>query len=136
MPKRNEFSSEEHVQIQLLHEISQYAIERFVITRTGRKRITTDRDGRNILRESLKNRRNTSSNLAAELLEGFSKTISARTIRRRLEEAGLEVCKARKGVWLSDKNKKARYEWALKATKASPNKIGQISCSQTNQTFI
>uniref|UniRef100_A0A2A4K090 Transposase Tc1-like domain-containing protein n=1 Tax=Heliothis virescens TaxID=7102 RepID=A0A2A4K090_HELVI len=137
MPKRNELSLEKRVQIQLLHEqgksqvdISktvkcsrrsvQYAIQRFSATgshqnrpRTGRKRITTDRQDRQLLRESLRNRKKTSSELAAEFSEQMKKTISARTTRRRLQEAGLKGCKARKKPWLSDSNKKARYEWAL-----------------------
>ena len=78
MPKRNELSLEKRVQIQLSNEqgksqveISktvkcslrsvQYAIERFTTTgslqnraRTERKRITTDRRDRRLLRESLK----------------------------------------------------------------------------------
>lgn len=138
MPKRNELSLEKRVQIQVLHEqgksqveISktvkcsrrsvQYAIERFAATgshrnrpRTGRKRITTGRQDRQLMRESLKNRKKTSSELAAELSVEITKSISARTIRRRLQEAGLRGCKARKKPWLSDDNKKARYEWALK----------------------
>lgn len=98
----------------------QYAIERFAATgshrnrqRTGRKRITTDREDRQLLRESLKNRRKTSLELAAELSAEIDKTISGRTARRRLQEAGLKGCKARKKPWLSDNNKKARYAWAL-----------------------
>lgn len=138
MPKRNELSLDQRVQIQLLHEqgksqveISktvkcsrrsvQYAIERFAATgshrnrhRTGRKRITTDREDRRLLRESLKNRKKTSSDLAAELSMEIKRPISTRTTRRRLQEAGLKGCKARKKPWLSDNNKKARYEWALK----------------------
>lgn len=138
MPKKNELTLEQRVQIQVLHEqgksqvqISktvkcsrravQLAIERFVATgshlsrpKSGRKRITTDREDRKLVRESLKNRKKTSSELAAELSTEVNKTISARTTRRRLQEAGLKGCKARKKPWLSDNNKRARYAWALK----------------------
>lgn len=138
MPKKNELSSEQRVQIQLLHEqgksqveISktvkcsrrsvQYAIERFSATgshsnrhRTGRKRITTDREDRNLVRESLKNRKKTSSDLSAEWSVEIKKTISSRTTRRRLQDAGLKGCKARKKPWLSENNKNARYKWAQK----------------------
>ncbi|XP_046975380.1 uncharacterized protein LOC124541508 [Vanessa cardui] len=81
---------------------------------TGRKRITTDREDRKLVRESLKNRKKASSELAVELSTEVNKTISARTTRRRLQEAGLKGCKARKKPWLSDNNKRARYAWALK----------------------
>lgn len=138
MPKRNELSLENRVQIQLLYkqgksqvEIGktvkcsrrsvQNALQRFSATgshkntpRTVRKRITTDRQDRQLLRESVRNRKKTSSELAAELPEQIKKPISARTTRRRLLEAGLKGCKARKKPWLSDDNKKARYKWASK----------------------
>lgn len=138
MPKKPELSLEKRVEIQLLHEqgksqveISrtvkcsrravQLAIERFAATgthgdrpRTGRKRITSDREDRKLVRESLKNRKKKSSELAAELSAESNKTISARTTRRRLQEAGLKGCKARKKPLLSENNKKARYAWALK----------------------
>ena len=89
------------MQIQLLHEqgksqvqISKtvkcsrrsvhYAIQRFSDTgshqnrpRTGRKRITIGRQDRQLLRESLRNRKKTSSELAAEFSEQMKKTISA-----------------------------------------------------------
>ncbi|KAF9797387.1 hypothetical protein SFRURICE_005863 [Spodoptera frugiperda] len=79
MPKRNELSSEKRVEVQLLHEqgksqveISktvkcsrrslQFVIQRFYairshqnIPKTGRKRITTDRQDHQLPRESLKN---------------------------------------------------------------------------------
>ena len=99
----------------------QYAIERFATTgsdqnraRTWRKRITTDRQDCRQLRESLKNRKRNSSKLSAELSLEINRPVSARTIRRRLHAADLKGCKARKKPWLSDINKKGRYEWALK----------------------
>lgn len=64
-----------------------------------------------LIRESLKNRRNTSRKLAAEV---FAKKISARTARRRLLASGLKGCRARKKPWLSEKNKENRLEWAKK----------------------
>ncbi|GJQ87911.1 hypothetical protein Trydic_g1176 [Trypoxylus dichotomus] len=107
MHKRNEISLEKRVRIQLLRERAiaqveiskclplsvQYAMDRLVITglyvnmpRNGRKRVTAEDDGRKIMRESLNNRRKTSSSFAAELPEGFNKRISARAIRRPLHK--------------------------------------------------
>ena len=101
MPKRNKLSLQKRVQIQFLYkqgksqvEISktvkcscrsvQYAIERFATTgshenraRTGRKRITTDRQDRQLLRESLKNRKKTFLELADELPLGINRLVSA-----------------------------------------------------------
>lgn len=138
MPKRRNLSDEERSRILFLHEQGksqveiaktlkcsrcavQSAIKRFKDTgshvdkkRTGRKRLTSKREDRNLIRESLKNRKKTSFELAAGLSDQIGRTISARTTRRRLGEAGLKGCKARKKPWLSEKNKKARLEWALK----------------------
>lgn len=138
MPKKSELSDVQRIKIQLLHEQKksqveianivkcsrcavQSAIKRFADTgshtnkpRTGRKRVTTERQDRKLIRESLKNRKKTSSELAAALSEEIGYPISARTARRRLGDAGLKGCKARKKPWLSEKNKKTRLEWALR----------------------
>lgn len=138
MPKNSEISLENRVKIQILHEQGksqkeiaklvkcsrcavQSAIKRFAQTgthankqRTGRKRVTTKREDRKLIRESMKDRKKTSSELAAALSEETGKAISARTARRRLGEAGLKGCKARKKPWLSEANKRKRLEWALR----------------------
>jgi len=138
MPKKGELTIEKRMRIQILHEqgksqveISklvkcsrcavQSAIKRFMETgshvnktKTGRKRVTTKRQDRKLVRESVRNRKKTSSELAAALSEEVGQPISARTARRRLAEAGLKGCKARKKPWLSDNNIKNRLEWALR----------------------
>ena len=72
----------------------------------GRKKSTTAREDTSLKRASLADRRKSSSELAAELREGANKNISARTVRRRLLEVGLNGCKARKKPYLSQANKK------------------------------
>lgn len=138
MPKVSELSHEKRIKIQLLYgqgksqvAISklvkcsrcavQSAIKRFKETgshankpRTGRKRVTTARQDRQLIRESVKDRKKTSSQLAAALSEEAGKPISARTARRRLVAAGLKGCKARKKPWLTQNNKKNRLDWALR----------------------
>lgn len=138
MPKTSELSLAERVKIQLLFEEGknqtqiakevkcsrcavQNAIKRYSQTgshvnreKSGRKKITTPREDRFLIRSSLKNRKKTSSELASELSKDRGKKISSRTVRRRLGEVGLKGCKARKKPWLSEKNKKARLEWAKK----------------------
>nr|CAH7716000.1 unnamed protein product [Callosobruchus chinensis] len=135
MLKRKEISLENRVKIQLFHEQGrrsqkviakllkcsrcavQSAIKRFVQTgthankpRSGRKRVTTKREDRNLMRESMKHRKKTSSELAASLSEEAGKLISARTVTRRLREVGLNGRKAREKPWLSETNKRRRLE--------------------------
>ncbi|KAL1506201.1 hypothetical protein ABEB36_005603 [Hypothenemus hampei] len=136
MPKVADLSLEKRVRIQILHEFrkSQVYISKFVkcsrcavqtalkrfretgsqISRpkTGRNRITTARQDRILIRESIKDRKKTSSELAAALSTKTGHPMSARTARRRLVEAGLKGCKAKKKPWLSKKNKQIRLEWA------------------------
>ncbi|XP_013191347.1 uncharacterized protein LOC106135546 [Amyelois transitella] len=128
MPKKSKITIENRVKIELLHEQGrsqkeiaklvkcsrcavQSAIKRFTETgthdnkpRAGRKRVTTDREDRKLVRESLKNRKKTSSALAAALSDEAGKSISSRTDTRRLGEAGLKGCKARKKPRLSETN--------------------------------
>jgi len=80
--------------------------------RLGRKRLTTKREDRKLICESLKNRKKPFFKLIAAFAEKTRKSISARIARRRLVEGGLKDCKARKKPWLSEKNKKTRFEWA------------------------
>lgn len=90
----------------------QKTLKRLTVTRStiprprvGRKRITTAVEDRILTRTSLKNRRMSSSKLAGELSAGDGTQISSRTVRRRLNEAGLMGRKARKKPWLSEVNR-------------------------------
>lgn len=97
----------------------QTTIKRFAETNTlesrprrGSKRKTTPRLDRKLVSISLRNRKKTSSELASELETEDNVKISSSTVRRRLLEAGLHGCKARKKPLLSVKNVKKRLEWA------------------------
>lgn len=138
MPKKSELSAEQRLRIKILHEQGmsqvkiarevkcsrcavQYAINRFKETgthenrpRTGRRKVTTEREDRLLIRQSLQNRKKTALELAAALSEAKGSSVSVYTVRRRLLKAGLKECKARKKPWLSEHNKKNRLEWALK----------------------
>lgn len=138
MPKKAELSAEQRLKIKILHEQGmsqvkiarevkcsrcavQYALNRFKEIgthenrpRTGRRKITTDREDRLLIRQSLQDRKKTALELAAALSEGKSRSVSACTVRRRLIAAGLKGCKARKKPWLSEHNKKNRLQWALR----------------------
>lgn len=79
--------------------------------KTGRKRATTVRDDRRLVRASLQNRRLTSTDLRQVLVDS-GVMITTRTVRNRLREAGLAGCIAAKKPLLSSANKKARLAFA------------------------
>lgn len=144
MPNKKELTIKKRILIEVLNEqgfsqvkISkavkcsrravQYALQRLAATkshdnrqRTGRKRLTSDQEDRILIRASIKNRKKTSSELASDFFVENNRKISPRTCRRRLQQAGLKGCKARKKPWLSEKNKIARYRWALKYRNWTP----------------
>ena len=80
--------------------------------RSRRKRKSTERTDRTLVRLSLANRKLTSKELARELKESSSVELSTPTVRRRLLESGLRGCKARKKTLLIEKQRKRRLEWA------------------------
>lgn len=97
----------------------QYTLERLQKTvslrnrkRAGRKKKTTEREDRLLVKRSLADRRRTSFKLAAELNEGSNCPISSNLGRRRFLAAGLRRYKAGKKLWVSQANMKKRYEWA------------------------
>lgn len=80
--------------------------------RSGRPRKTTIRDDRLVIRESLKNRRLTSSDLRASLEIHYNVSVTSRTIRNRLREAGLKGCVAVKKPLLRAEHRKRRLIFA------------------------
>lgn len=138
MRKKNELSAEQRLRIKFLSEQGmsqvkiarevkcsrcavQYTLKRFKETgshqnrfKSGRKHLITPREDRLLIRQSLQDRKKSSSEIAAAFSNVEGKLLSASTVRRRLLKAGLKGCKPRKKPWLSEKNRKARLEWALK----------------------
>lgn len=97
----------------------QTSLKRYMETRsyqnrpkTGRNRNTTPRQDRLLQRMCLRNRKLGSKDLAKELNQSLGISISAVTVRRRLGEFGLRGSKPRNKPWLSEVNKKKRFEWA------------------------
>ena len=80
--------------------------------RSGRPRISSLREDRALVRISTQNRRLTSSHLKREWQETSGVLSSARTVRRRLDEAGLYGRVARRKPLLTDKHRRVRLEWA------------------------
>ena len=82
--------------------------------RTGRPRVTTARDDRNLCRMSLRDRKKTAVKLHQEWTNGGAVTASVRTIRRRLLDNGLRSCKARKKPLIKPDQKRIRLAWACR----------------------
>lgn len=94
------------------------AVKRFAETnsdkdqpRQGRPRLSTDRDDRLLHRASLKDRFQPATRLAEDW-EKSGVTASARTVRSRLADYGLNGCVARKKPLLTSEQKKTRLAFA------------------------
>ena len=81
--------------------------------RTGRPRATNRRQDFLIYRMSLSDRRATSGILKRDLQDATGVDVSRRTVRRRLNAAGLRGCVAAKKPLLSKVHKKKRLEWCM-----------------------
>jgi transposase len=80
--------------------------------KSGRRRVSTQRDDKVLLRLSLKDRHKTSPELLAEWKSSTGVQASSVTVRRRLLAAGLKGCKARKKPLLTLSQQKRRLAWA------------------------
>ncbi|KAK6016493.1 transposase [Ostertagia ostertagi] len=78
----------------------------------GRSRMTSRLTDRNILRLSRGNPRLTSTDIQRELAVASEQIPSTRTIRRRLQAAGLNGRRPAKKPLISEKNRGARVRWA------------------------
>jgi transposase len=78
---------------------------------SGRKRITSSRDDKILIREALKNRKATCK-MHQKTLTAAGVALSCRTINRRLSEAGLMARRPRKKQKITALNAKKRLIWA------------------------
>jgi len=77
----------------------------------GRKRKTSDRMDRKIVKEAVKNRRATSLEIQ-KAITSAGQTISISTIRRRLYESGLKCRRPAKRPFLTTRMHSKRLTWA------------------------
>lgn len=77
-----------------------------------KNRVTTRREDSIIHRMSERDRHLTAVQITSAINEQRNKKISIQTIKRRLAEAGLKGRRPRKKPLLSEKNMKARLQWA------------------------
>ncbi|KAK7103623.1 hypothetical protein V1264_018489 [Littorina saxatilis] len=80
--------------------------------RSGRPRVTTQRQDRQILRHHLRNRFHTANKTARNTVGNHQRPISGQTIRRRLAERDLQNCRPARGPVLTQKHRMARQQWA------------------------
>lgn len=80
----------------------------------GRKKTSTSIDDRHLLNLCKKDRTKSSEELSAELVLSNGKTLSARTVRRRLLNMGYKSYVAKKKPFRKPSNKKERFSFAKK----------------------
>lgn len=80
-------------------------------TGRGRKKCTSEKTDRRIVRLALKNRKSPANAINRVLLDS-DVNISDRTVRRRLVSAGLRARIPRKRPYLNEKQRKKRITWA------------------------
>lgn len=108
----------------------------------GRPRITTDHVDRAIVNTSRKNPRLTASDIAKELVPIANKLPSKRTIRRRLQDYGLNGRRPVKKPLINRKNRLHRVMWAkahLHWTRSDWDKVGykkKIKCINSDQFYV
>lgn len=84
------------------------------LPRTGRPKITTDRDNKMIARMSISDPRKTAVAITKEFNTNRSSKVHVSTVRRRLNDAGLYARRPSRKPHISAKNRKARVEFAKK----------------------
>ena len=95
----------------------------------GRKKSTTQRQDRRLIRRSLNDRRLTSSDLKKVWQEECGINVTSRTVRSRLNEAGLKGCVAVKKPLLS-KRIARRGLIGLEPIKTGLFQTGAVFCGQ------
>ena len=78
----------------------------------GRKRLSSKRDDRSLIRSCLQNRRFTSSDLQKDWESTSNLVCSSRTIRNRLREAGIKSYRAKKKPFINERQRNKRLEFA------------------------
>lgn len=91
--------------------------------RSGRKRVTTKADNKNIIVTSKRDWRKTAPQIREEVNMTRSKPISLATVRRRFRKAGLKGCVSARNPLLHPENKKGDMS-GQKHTKIGPMMTG------------
>ena len=103
--------------------------------RSGRKKSTTARDDREIVRMVIKDRRKTSKDIAA-VLDTSGTKVSPRTIRKRLCAAGLKARIPRKKPFLTLVQRRKRVNWAKQHMAWTPEMWSRVIFSDETRISI
>ena len=102
----------------------------------GRKRKTSAREDRLLVRMSLSDRRKTAPALRASLSTNFGINLSSATVKRRLCEAGLNGCVARHKPLLTATHKKRRLDFAREHISWSSEMWSKVLWSDESRFFL
>jgi transposase len=103
--------------------------------RSGRRKVTTPQDDRQIVRMVLKDRKTTSRDISRSL-ETSGVQVSARTIRKRLCAVGLKARIPRKKPFLNVAQRRKRVMWAKQHMAWTPEQWGRVMFSDETRISI
>lgn len=95
-----------------MRHVKKFGVE--VCRKKTKKRKTSKRTDRLIVKVVVKNRSKSADNILRYLNSYYNVQISKRTLRRRLREAGINYCRKTKKFLLNDKMMAKRLKWARK----------------------
>lgn len=101
----------------------------------GRKRKTTPRSDKILIRNSKINPRKTSTDLRRDLLD-FGVEVSTSTVRKRLLEVGRKAKRPRKKQFITQKMMKKRLAWAKKYRSWTVNDWKKVIFSDETHLFV
>ena len=102
----------------------------------GRKRKTSTREDRVVVRKSKSNRFKMAPQIKAEMQIEHGVNISVSTTRRRLREAGLKDCKPRKKPRLTARHKKCRLQFAQAHKDWTPEQWSRVIFSDESRFLL
>lgn len=105
------------------------------LPKSGRRKVTTAHDDRQMTRMVMKDRRVSSKNISVALAESGVR-VSARTVRDRLFKAGLRARTPRKKPFLNSKQRLKRVEWAKKHRSWSTEQWSRVIFSDESRISI
>ena len=104
--------------------------------RSGRPRVTSQRQDRHIRVVHLRDRFRTAVQTARETPGTLSNRVSANTVRRRLREAGLRARRPFRGNLLTPHRREARYRWCRRVQRWTLQQWGSVLFSDESRFCV
>jgi transposase len=101
--------------------------------KSGRPRLTTDKDDKVLIRLSKKNPRASATDLNAEIRTNYGVQVSVDTVRRRQRDGGLHGRRPAKKPLMREKNRKARLAFAKKFRHWTPAQWAHVLWSDESK---